>query len=254
MNAPPSPHASLAGKVALVTGGARRVGASIVRTLHGAGAQVMIHCHQSIADAALLAEDLDRDRPGSAGVVSADLLDLPSLPRLVDAAISQFGRLDLLVNNASTFYPTPFGSIDVEQWDDLFGTNLRAPLFLSQAAATALRRSRGSIINLIDIHATRPLRDHMVYCTAKAALVMLTRSLARELAPDVRVNGIAPGAVMWPEHGMDEERQTRIIEQTPLHRPGSAEDIARTVLFLSGDAPFITGQIIAVDGGRSLAW
>ena len=142
----------------------------------------------------------------------------------------------------------------MEQWDDLFGTNLRAPLFLSQAAATALRRSRGSIINLIDIHATRPLRDHMVYCTAKAALVMLTRSLARELAPDVRVNGIAPGAVMWPEHGMDEERQTRIIEQTPLHRPGSAEDIARTVLFLSGDAPFITGQIIAVDGGRSLAW
>ncbi|HEY6452259.1 MAG TPA: SDR family oxidoreductase, partial [Steroidobacteraceae bacterium] len=165
-----------------------------------------------------------------------------------------FGGLDLLVNNASSFYPTPLGSITSAQWDDLIGTNLRAPLFLAQAAAHPLRLRRGALINIVDIHGLRPLRDYAVYCTAKAGMIMLTRSLARELAPEVRVNGIAPGAILWPEAGMDEERKTRILGQIPLHRTGSPEDIARAVLFFAADAPFVSGQILAVDGGRSVAW
>jgi pteridine reductase len=245
---------SLSGQTALVTGGARRVGAAIVRALHAAGANVVIHCHRSSVEAEALAVELERVRTASSAVAVADLLDLAALPRLTATATERFGALHLLVNNASSFYPTPLGQMTAAQWEDLFGTNLRAPLFLAQAAADALRRSRGSIVNIVDIHGQRPLRDHVIYCAAKAGLIMLTRALARELAPQVRVNAIAPGAILWPEHGMDEPLRQHIIAQTPLQRQGSPEDIARAVLFFSASAPFVTGQILAVDGGRSIAW
>jgi pteridine reductase len=230
------------------------VGAQIARTLHAAGASVMIHCHQSTVDAAQLVGELEQLRPGSAAVSVADLCDVAALPGLIERTRDRFGALDLLINNASSFYPTPLGSITVAQWDDLLGTNLRAPLFLAQAAAPELRRRGGMLLNIVDIHGLRPLRDHTVYCAAKAGLIMLTRGLARERAPEARVNAIAPGAVLWPLQGMDEERRERILEQTPLGRTGSPEDIARAVLFFATDAPFVTGQILAVDGGRSISW
>jgi pteridine reductase len=248
------PEAPLAGRTALVTGGARRVGAAIVRSLHFAGANVIIHCHRSVEPAHALAEELEHVRAGASALAIADLLDDGSLPRLVDVALQRFGRLDLLVNNASTFYPTPVGQISAAQWSDLVGTNLRAPLFLTQAAAPALRASRGSVINIADIHGQRPMRDHVVYSTAKAGLIMLTRALARELAPDVRVNAIAPGSILWPEDGLAQTRRERILESTPLQRQGSPQDIARAVLFFANEAPFVTGQVLAVDGGRSIAW
>jgi pteridine reductase len=244
----------LRGRIALVTGGARRVGAQIVRALHGAGANVVIHCHRSRAEADRLAAELESSRAGSTAVLNADLLDVAQLSPLIAATLNRFGGLDLLINNASTFYPTPLGSIRPEQWDDLFGTNLRAPAFLAQAAAPELRRTRGLLLNMVDIHGMRPLRDHTVYSTAKAGLIMLTRALARELAPDVRVNGIAPGPVLWPEAGIDERRKESILQNTPLHRAGSPDDIARAVLFFATDAPFVTGQILAIDGGRSIGW
>jgi pteridine reductase len=244
----------LAGQVALVTGAARRVGAQIVRALHAEGANVMIHSHRSLTDGERLVEELNHIRGGSAALLCADLRDTSQLPGLIAQTCERFGRLNLLVNNASSFYPTPLGSITLAQWQDLIGTNLQAPLFLAQAAAGALRASRGALINIVDIHGIRPLRDHVVYSTAKAGLIMLTRALARELAPEVRVNAIAPGAVLWPERGLDEARRDRILEQTPLERPGSPEDIARTVLFFAADAPFVTGQVLAVDGGRSVGW
>jgi pteridine reductase len=246
--------ARLRGRTALITGGARRVGAEIVRSLHAAGANVVIHCHRSRAEADRLKAELEAVRTDSTAVVTADLLDVAKLPSLIAAAHDRFGGLDILVNNASTFYPTPLGSISLEQWDDLLGTNLRAPTFLSQAAAPELRRARGLLLNLVDIHGMRPLRDHSVYSCAKAGLIMLTRSLARELAPEIRVNGIAPGPVMWPEAGIDEQRKQQILRSTPMHRSGSPEDIARAVLFFATDAPFVTGQILAVDGGRSIGW
>jgi len=244
----------LAGRTALVTGAARRVGAAIARALHSQGASVMIHCHRSLPEAQRLAAQLLEARAGSAALVSADLLAAAELPRLVDATLERFGGLDLLVNNASTFYPTPIGQIGLAQWDDLIGTNLRAPLFLAQAAAPALRRARGAILNIVDIHGMRPLRDHVVYSTAKAGLIMLTRALARELAPEVRVNAIAPGPVLWPEGGIDEQRKAGILARTPLARTGQPSDIARTVVFFAAEAPFVTGQVLAVDGGRSVGW
>jgi len=246
--------APLCGRTALVTGAAHRVGAAIVRALHAAGANVVIHCHRSLGEARSLAAELEHARADSTAVAVADLLDVETLPALVGAATTRFGALHLLVNNASSFYPTPLGQMTAAQWDDLLGTNLRAPLFLVQAAADALRRSRGSVINLADIHGQRPLRDHVIYSTAKAGLIMLTRALARELAPEVRVNAIAPGAILWPDAGMDEARKQRITAQTPLQRHGSPQDIARAVLFFSAEAPFVTGQILAVDGGRSIGW
>lgn len=245
---------SLAGQVALVTGGARRVGAEIVRTLHACGADVLIHCHRSVAQGKRLAAELEQQRPGSTAVLAADLLDEGQLPLLIEAAQDRFGCLHLLVNNASTFYPTPLGTITAAQWQDLMGSNLRAPLFLTQAAATMLKRSQGAVVNIVDIHGQRPLRDHVVYSTAKAGLIMLTRALARELAPEVRVNGVAPGAILWPESGMDQARKAKIQERTPLARHGSPADIARAVLFFATQAPFVTGQILAVDGGRSIGW
>jgi pteridine reductase len=242
----------LADKVVLVTGGARRVGAEIVRILHGAGARILVHHRASAAEADALAHELNGVRPHSCGVACTDLLELDAADRLMGAVLEQFGRLDILVNNASTFYPTTVGRITPADWDDLLGTNLRAPLFLSQAAAPSLRERRGLILNLVDIHGARPLAGHVVYSVAKAGLAMLTRSLARELGPDVRVNGIAPGPVLWPESDMDEELKHEIIDKTALKRHGTPHDIARTALFLAKDAPYITGQIIAVDGGRSI--
>ncbi|HVN42554.1 MAG TPA: pteridine reductase, partial [Steroidobacteraceae bacterium] len=199
-----------------------------------------------------LVTELETQRAGSAAAVAADLLETDALPSLVQRVLDRFGRLDVLVNNASTFYPTPLGTITGAQFEDLVGTNLRAPLFLSQAAAPALRETRGLIINMVDIHAQRPLKAHPVYCAAKAGLVMLTKSLARELAPEVRVNGIAPGPVMWPERDLPEDLKAEIISKTALKRPGSPEDIARTVLFFATEAPYVTGQVIAVDGGRGI--
>jgi len=236
----------------LITGGARRVGAAIVRCLHGGGARVVLHYRSSHAAAEALAAELNESRPGSVSLVAADLLQDHAPDTLVDAALSAYGRLDLLINNASSFYPTPVGKITMADWDDLMGSNLKAPLFLSQAAAPYLRKSRGSIINLVDIHGLRPLKAHPVYSAAKAGLAMLTRSLARELGPEVRVNGIAPGPVLWPEGELNEELKQEIVAKTALKRYGTPEDIARTALFLARDAPFITGQIIAVDGGRSI--
>ena len=242
----------LDGRCVLVSGGAKRLGAAIARELHGAGADIVVHYHRSRPAAEALLAEFEATRPGSALTVCADLLDLGRLASLVEAAIARFGRLDVLVNNASTFYPTPIGDITPAQFEDLIGTNLRAPLFLSQAAAPALRQSRGLILNMVDIHARRPLQGHPVYCAAKAALAMLTKSLARELGPEVRVNGIAPGPVMWPERELDAALKAEIIAKTALKRRGSPDDVARTVLFLAADAPYVTGQIIAVDGGRSL--
>ena len=238
----------------LITGAARRIGASIARTLHAAGARVILHCHRSRSEADRLAEHLNQERADSCAVVQCDLLDDAALPKLIDDAAQAFGRLDALVNNASSFYPTPFGQIGPGEWTELIGSNLRAPLFLSQAAAPRLREAQGAIVNLVDIHAERPLKDFIVYSVAKSGLAGLTRSLALELGPEVRVNGVAPGAILWPdgdEHFAPSER-TRILEQTPLKRIGSPEDVAGAVKYLLFDAPFVTGQIIAVDGGRGI--
>jgi pteridine reductase len=244
--------AGLTGRVALITGAARRVGAEMARTLHAAGAQVMIHHRASREEAQALCRELNGLRAQSAATLEADLLEPDSPERLVRETVQRFGHLDLLINNASTFYPTPIGSITLAAWEDLMGTNLRAPLFLAQAAAAPLAARAGLILNVVDIHGRRPLKRFPLYSVAKAGLAMLTRALARELAPEVRVNGIAPGPVMWPEHDMDESLKREIIAKTALKRPGSPADIARTALFLAQDAPYITGQIITVDGGRSL--
>ncbi len=244
--------ASLDGKTALVTGGARRVGAAIARRLHAAGANVMLHYRDSASDAEKLASELNALREKSASTVKAELL-APIAPRaLVSAAVERFGALDLLVNNASSFFPVAVGAIEASHWEELLGSNLRAPLFISQEAAPQLAKGAGSIVNIVDIHADRPLKGYPVYSVAKAGLAALTRSLALELAPAVRVNGVAPGAIAWPEDGQfpDVER-SRILATTPLARMGSPEDIAQAVHFLAC-APYVTGQIIAVDGGRSL--
>ena len=242
------------GKTALVTGGARRVGAAIARHLHAAGARVLIHYRDSEADAVALVKALNAVRAASAAAVKADLL-APVAPRaLIGAAMSAFGRLDLLVNNASSFYPVKVGAIEASHWEELMGSNLRAPLFLSQAAAPELRKTQGVIINIIDIHAELPMKNHVVYNVAKGGLLALTRSLARELGPQVRVNGVSPGTVLWPEDAAwqnDIERQ-RIVNQTLLKRTGEPDDIAMAVEFLM-TAPYVTGQILAVDGGRSIA-
>ena len=249
-------EATLDGRWALVTGAAKRIGAVIASTLHDAGANVAIHYHRSAADAEQLAADLNRRRPKSAFTVAADMLDIADIERMAADVVKRIGsnKLDVLVNNASSFYPTPLGTVTPEQWQDLMGSNLKAPLFLSQALLPALRAARGVIINIVDVHAQRPLRDHPVYGAAKAGLAMLTRSLAKDLGPDVRVNGVSPGAILWPDEGMTEPLRAAIVKQTALKRTGEPQDVARTVLFLVRDAPYITGQIIAVDGGRSVGW
>jgi len=242
-------------KVVLITGGAKRVGAAICRRLHGAGAKLMLHYRASAGEARLLQAELNGVRADSVALIQADLLDLAKLPSLVDQTVMRFGRLDALVNNASSFFTTPMGEIQPAQWDDLMGTNVRAPLFLSQAAATPLKKTQGSIVNISDIHAERPLRNYVVYSIAKSALTGLTRSLARELAPDVRVNAIAPGPILWPEgdESFDEVSRQRIISHTPLKREGTPDDIARAVHFLIADAPYVTGETLNVDGGRHVA-
>ena len=242
------------GGAVLITGAARRIGAAIARELHRAGGRVVLHCRSSRADAEKLAAELNGARAASAVVVQADLLDLDALPRMVEDAVRAFGRLDGLVNNASSFHATPFGSIGPEQWKDLMGSNLRAPMFLAQAAAPHLRNARGAIVNIIDIHAERPLKDYAVYSIAKSGLAGLTRSLALELGPHVRVNGVAPGAIVWPDSGehFDAGEKSRILAQTPLGRIGEPADVAGAVKYLLFDAPFVTGQVLAVDGGRSL--
>lgn len=239
--------------VILVTGAARRVGAEIARTLHEAGACVAIHYHRSAKEAAELAAALNTTRAHSAAAFAADLRDAEALAPLVAAVVGHFGRLDGLVNNASSFYPTKVGATDTAAWDDLVGTNLKAPLFLAQAAAPHLAQHGGNIVNITDVHAERPLKGYALYCAAKAGLLGLTRALAVELGPQVRVNAVAPGAVEWPEQGDDfsPAERTAIVNHTLLKRVGSASDIARTVKFLIFDAPYITGQVIAVDGGRS---
>jgi pteridine reductase len=242
------------GKVILVTGGARRVGVAICRRLHSRGASLVVHYRASESEARALEAELDQVRPGSVALVQADLLETANLPRLIDETVSHFGRLDALVNNASSFFPTPLGEVTEDGWEDLIGSNLKAPLFLSQAAAPQLKRQRGCIVNIVDIHSEWPLKRYVVYNAAKGGLASLTRSLAAELAPEVRVNGISPGPILWPEAGewMDEASRQHIIGRTLLKRTGEPDDIARTVSFLIADAPYITGQIIAVDGGRSV--
>ena len=244
--------ADLTGKTGLVTGGARRVGAAIARRLHAAGANLLVHYRDSEADADKLIQELNALRPKSAQKVKAELL-APIAPRaLVGAALDAFGRLDVLVNNASTFFPVAMGAIEASHWEELVGSNLRAPLFIAQQAAPELAKHDGAIVNIVDIHAERPLKGYPVYSVAKAGLAALTRSLALELAPRVRVNGVAPGAIAWPEDGQfDPAERERVVRTTPLGRTGTPEDIAQAVHFLAC-APYVTGQILAVDGGRSI--
>ena len=242
----------LEGKTALITGAARRIGAATARGLHAEGVNLVVHYNRSSDAADALAAELSAVRPDSIVTVPADLLDVESHDRLVRCAIDTFGRLDILVNNASTFYPTPVGEITEESWTDLLGTNLKAPLFLAQAAAEALSKSGGVIVNLVDIHARQPLAGHPVYCAAKAGLDMLTRSLAKELGPDIRVNGVAPGPILWPEAEMEQSAKDAIVRRTALKRVGCPDDIVKTILFFVRDATYVTGQVLAVDGGRSL--
>ncbi len=245
---------SLAGRWALITGSGRRIGATIAERLHEAGASIAVHYLKSSAPADELVARLNAARRQSAFAIGADIRSTTEIARLVEQVVARAGRLDVLVNNASSFYPTKLGSVTEAEWSDIVDSNLKAPLFLAQAALPHLRASRGTIVNMIDIHARRPLRHHHVYGAAKAGLAMLTRSLARDLAPEIRVNGIAPGAILWPEDGMTEHVKESIIRKIPLGRAGEPDDIARTVLFLVRDAPYITGQILAVDGGRSIGW
>lgn len=245
---------SLQDTVALITGGAKRLGASIARALHNEGANIVIHYRNSQAAAAELVQELNLQRAHSAQALAADLLNIRELSPLIDQTVELFGRLDLLVNNASAFYATPMGTITEHHWDELVGSNLKAPLFLAQAAAPHLRRTQGLILNMVDIHAQRPLPEHCVYSVAKAGLVALTKSLARELGPEIRVNAIAPGPVLWPELDISSTLKAEIISKTVLKRPGSPQDVARAAVFFAKDAPYVTGQILAIDGGRSIGW
>ncbi len=244
---------ALHGKVALITGGVKRVGAAIARQLHAEGMRLALHYRHSEQEAHSIQAELNKQRADSVILLQADLNHVAKLNSMVHQVIESFGQLDVLINNASSFYSTPIGKIEERDWDDLIVSNLKAPLFLSQAAAPYLIKSEGCIVNLVDIHAERPLKNYAVYCCAKAGLAMLTKSLGRDLGPHVRVNAVAPGAILWPENDdMDEVAKQRIISQIALKRHGSPVDIAKTVLFLVKDAGYITGQIIAVDGGRTL--
>ena len=245
MNASPHP-------VALVTGAARRIGAATARALHAAGYDLALHYRSSAAPMQALADALETERPGSVLVLQADLAQFDRLPELVAKTVGRFGRLDALVNNASGFGPTPLGTVTPAQWDILFASNARAPFFLAQAAAPHLAAAQGAIVNMTDIHARRPLRDHAVYCMAKAALEMATRSLALELGPHVRVNAIAPGAILWPDGEADDERRAALLARTPLARIGTPEEVAEAVRWLLRDATYCTGQVLQLDGGRQL--
>jgi len=243
---------NLKGKVALVTGSARRIGAMTVQALHQAGATVVVHYRNSVKDAEELAAKLNSIRPDSCYLQQAELSDISQLSKMIDDIIRQAGHLDILINNASTFFATPLGEITEEHWDNLMGSNLKAPLFLSQAAAPELMKNHGCIVNMVDIHGIRPLKEHSVYSSAKAGLLLLTQSLARELGPNVRVNGVAPGAILWPENESGTNEQSAILKKICLKREGSPEDITKAILFLVCDADYITGHVIPVDGGRLL--
>lgn len=242
------------GKVILVTGGAKRVGAAICRRLHEQGARLIVHYRSSFDEAKALCDELNHKRSHSAALAQADLLETELLSGFIEKTINRFGQLDVLVNNASSFFPTPLHHCTLEDWHDLVGSNLQAPLFLSQAAAPYLKARQGCIVNIVDIHTERPLKNHVIYNAAKGGLLALTKSLAVEMAPEVRVNGVSPGPILWPEDGewTDEEARQQIVASTLLKRCGEPEDIAKTAQFLIADAPYITGQIIAVDGGRSI--
>jgi pteridine reductase len=240
-------------KVALLTGAAKRIGAETARVLHAAGMNIVLHHNSSAALAEALAAELNAIRPHSVVTVAFNLKQIERLPDLAKQAAAAWGRIDLLVNNASTFYPTEMEQIDLEQWHDLIAVNLQAPLFLSQACSRFLRENNGSIVNIVDIHGDRPLKGYPIYSIAKAGLIAMTKSLARELAPEIRVNGVAPGAIMWPEVEAYESVHQEIIDRTALKREGHPRDIAKTVQFLSNGPDYITGQIIAVDGGRTLS-
>ncbi|OOZ38522.1 pteridine reductase [Solemya pervernicosa gill symbiont] len=241
-------------QTALITGAAHRIGATTARTLHAHGIDLLLHYRHSTEAAEKLANELNAMRADSVRLLQADLHETGKLPVLIEQAVSAWGRLDILVNNASSFYPTPVGEATTHEWDDLMGSNLKAPFFLSQAAAPHLLQHRGVIINIVDIHAEQPLKGHPIYSMAKAGLVMMTRSLARELGPEIRVNGVAPGAILWPEQGLEESDKSDIIDRTALKRQGQPTDIARAVLFLIREADYMTGQIMTVDGGRSLGY
>ena len=238
--------------VALVTGAARRIGAAIARRLHADGYDVALHFHRSTSDAQALAAELERTRAGSVLLLQADLAEFDRLPEMIARIVGRFGRLDALVNNASAFFPTPFGATTPSQWDALFAANVRAPFFLAQSAAPHLRATGGAIVNLADIHGERPLRAHAVYAMSKAALIQMTKALALELAPQVRVNAVAPGAILWPDSGKDEAAQSTLLARTPLARIGRVEEIAEAVRWLLRDATYTTGQVIRIDGGRMM--
>lgn len=245
---------TLTNKTVLITGGAKRVGAAICRELHAHGANLMIHYNTSIADARALQAELNLQRTNSVAIIQGDLLNIAIMSNLVAETVNQFGRLDVLINNASSYYSTEIGHITEDNWHDLVGSNLKAPMFLAQAAASELRKNHGCIVNITDMHIERPKKGYVVYSVAKAGLVTLTKSLAHELSPEVRVNAVAPGPVQWPENNpqFDEVYRQRVINQTLLKRVGEGADIAKAVRFLVADAPFITGHVLAVDGGRSL--
>ncbi len=237
----------------LITGGARRIGAAISRHLHAAGMNLSLHYHRSATAAQAMADELNAQRPGSVHLLTADLRQTAELATLVQHSLDHWGRLDVLINNASSFYPTPLAKATEAQWDDLLASNLKAPFFLAQAAAPELRRRGGTLINLVDIHAERPRSGHPIYSTAKAGLVTLTRALALELQPDVRVNAVAPGAILWAENDDSPATQQAILERIPLGCRGDPDDIARAVLFLIREGTYINGQVLAVDGGRTLS-
>jgi len=238
--------------VALITGSARRIGAAIARTLHAAGYDLALHYRSSRSELDALIHELERARPDSTLALQADLDELDRLPDLIAHAAGRWGRLDALVNNASSFHPTPIGSVTPAQWDALFASNARAPFFLAQAGADHLRETNGAIVNLTDIYGERPLRDHTVYCMAKAALLMMTRSLALELGPAIRVNAVSPGAILWPEDGSNTATQDAMLGRTPLKRTGTPEEVAEAVRWLLQDATYSTGQVLHLDGGRLL--
>lgn len=249
-----NPKTTLDGRVALVTGSAKRIGKTIVEHLHEAGARVAVHYRRSAGEAQALVDRLNADRPGSARCFAADLGNTAELTALADGVLGWADRLDILVNNASSFYPTPLGDVSEDDWNDLIDSNFKGPLFLSQACLPALRAARGTIVNIVDIHGQNPLRNHHVYSPAKAALGMLTRCLAKDLGPEVRVNGVAPGAILWPSEGEPTDGKSRILDAIPLKRAGAPEDVAGCVLYLVRDADYVNGQIVAVDGGRSAGW
>jgi pteridine reductase len=239
-------------KTALVTGAAARIGAAVATTLHQRGCRVLVHCNSNLKGASALVEQLNRERPASAWAVSADLSTISGVNQLIASCLQASPTLDVLVNNASRFYPTEVGETRAYEWDDLLNSNLRGPYFLSQGLVPALRASSGVIINILDVHAQRPMQGHAAYCISKAGLAMMTLALARELGPDVRVNGVSPGAILWPESGADEAEKKAVLQRTALHRLGEPADVASAVAYLALDAPYVTGQILAVDGGRTL--